>query len=106
MSFKDMKNTAPYQLTCLDHQTYMATHIPSAWHVVPGWSLENNVFDFMHNCFLGTGRIFFASSIRLLLERGCFDYHDAERDSSTMFGFITMEIHRDFKRVKLLGSDL
>jgi len=106
MNFKDMRAGASYQLTVLDHSTYMATHPPSPWHVVPGWSLTNTVFDFMHNCFPGTSRIFIASAIRLLLHHGVFDSYGVDRDSSAMFAYITMDIHKDFKDLKFLDVDL
>ena len=60
----------------------------------------------MHNCFLGTSRIFIASAIRLLLHHGVFDSYGVDRDSSAMFAYITMDIHKDFKDLKFLDVDL
>lgn len=105
MSYKDMSAGAPYQLTAVNHATYMATHQVSPWHVVPGWSLSNNVFDIMHNLFLGSGRIFIGSALRLMLEHGVFDSYGAERDSPTMFAHITLEIQKDYHDVKFLDFE-
>ena len=97
MNFKNFCRDPPYALTCLDHNTYMATHVPSPWSCVRGWTLTNCMFDFMRNCFLGSARVFIASSLRLLLEHGCFDSYNVDRESSAMFAFITMEIHKAFR---------
>ena len=57
MNFKDMRETAAYRLAPIDHNTYLATaNVLSPWRAVPGWTLESNVFDIMHNLFLGTGK--------------------------------------------------
>ena len=99
MNYKNMAANAPYRLSHLNHETYaaIATEV-SPWSSIPGWRLENNVFDFMHNCFLGTGKDFVASAIRLLLERGAFDGFHCERSSDLMFARITMEIQDTYKQ--------
>ena len=99
MNYKNMAADAPYRLSHLNHETYAAIAPEvSPWSSIPGWRLENNVFDFMHNCFLGTGKDFLASAIRLLLERGAFDGFDCERSSDLMFARITIEIQDTYKQ--------
>lgn len=100
MNFKNMSPNAPYQLAVMDHATYMATATVSEWHVVPGWHLHNCVFDVMHNLFLGVGRDYIASSVRLLMEKGVFDEPGMERSSTEMFGRVTLGIHDMFKEHK------
>ena len=100
MNFKNMSPNAPYQLAVMDHATYMATATVSEWHVVPGWHLHNCVFDVMHNLFLGVGRDYIASSVRLLMEKGVFDEPGIERSSTEMFGRVTLGIHDMFKEHK------
>ena len=104
MNFKDMSEQAPYRLAELDHATYMLTHVPSCWSTVPGWTLHTTVYDIMHNLFLGTGKDAVASSLRLMLEKGCFDHYGPPRDSDEMFAKITEEIHAGFKVSKFFGS--
>ena len=105
MNYKNMAANAPYRLSHVNHETYaaIATEV-SPWSSVPGWRLENNVFDFMHNCFLGTGKDFVASAIRLLLERGAFDGFECERSSDLMFAKITMEIQDTYKQHGFLST--
>ena len=99
MNYKNMAANAPYRLSHLNHETYAAIAAEvSPWSSIPGWRLENNVFDFMHNSFLGTGKDFVASAIRLLLERGAFDGFQCERSSDLMFARITMEIQDTYKQ--------
>ena len=106
MNFKDMSLQAPYRLAEMDHATYMLTHVPSCWSTVPGWTLHTTVYDIMHNLFLGTGRDVVASSLRLMLETGCFDHYGVPRDSDSMFAKITEEIHASFKASKFSGGIL
>ena len=101
MNYKNMDKDAPHAFTELDHTTYMATHTPSPWHVLSGWTLQTCVFDFMHSCFLGSAKDFIPSVLRALVEKGCFDAFGCERGSSEMFARITMEIHDTFKENKL-----
>lgn len=99
MNFKNMARDAPYRLTNINHATYLATASQvSPWSAIPGWELESTVFDVMHNLFLGSGRDFLGSAIRLLLEHGAFDAYGVERSSPAMFAQITLEIHDTYKR--------
>lgn len=99
MNFKNMATDAPYRLTNINHATYLATTSQvSPWSAIPGWELECNVFDVMHNLFLGSGRDFLGSAIRLLLEHGAFDAYGVQRSSHDMFARITLEIHDTYKQ--------
>lgn len=102
MNFKNMCENPPYALTEINHSTYMATHHPSPWHEVAGWTLHSTVYDFMRNVYLGSAKIFIASAIRFLLEKGVFDSFGWERDSLNMFSSITLSIQDTFKRNKPL----
>ena len=103
MNYKNMAANAPYRLSHLNHETYVAIAPQvSPWIAVPGWQLQNNVFDFMHNCFLGSGKDFIASALRLLLEHGSFDDYDCARSSDQMFAKITLEIHEKYKQYGFL----
>lgn len=105
MNFKDMRETAAYRLAPIDHNTYLATaNVLSPWRAVPGWTLESNVFDIMHNLFLGTGKPFIASCVRVMLETGVFDRHGLRRASADMFARITLEIHDVFRAHEPLGD--
>ena len=101
MNFKNMSEDAPYRLAEMDHTTYMNTQLPSCWSVVPGWTLHTTVFDIMHNLFLGTGRDIVGSSLRIMLEKGCFDHYGVRPDSDEMFAYITQEVHSDFRSNQL-----
>ena len=104
MNYKNMSPLAPYQLAVMDHDTYMATAMVSEWHIVPGWHLHNCVFDIMHNLFLGCGRDYIASGVRLLMEGVVFDEPGIERGSVDMFGRVTLGIHDMFKQHKFTGE--
>ena len=98
-----MGKDPPYQLAEINHETYVATQRPlSPFMVVPGWTLHTCVFDVMHNLFLGAGRDFGASAIRLLLEKGVFDSYRCQRHSNEMFQHLTMDLHQTFADHKLL----
>ena len=84
----------------MDHETYMATQVPSCWASVPGWTLHTTVFDIMRNLFLGCGRDLVASCLRVMLEKGCFDHYGVPRCSDEMFVNINLEISADFKANK------
>lgn len=102
MNYKNMNASAPYALATMDHCTYMHTQVVSEWAVVEGWTLHTCVFDVMHNLFLGTGRDFVPGCLRVLLERGCFDWYGVARDSNEMFANITMEIRQTYRDHKFL----
>ena len=104
MNYKNMGPDAPYRLASMDRQTYMATQTPSEWAVVPGWHLRNCVLDIMHNLFLGTGKDYIASGVRVMIEKGFFDDLGVQRGSSDMFARITLGIHDTFKQHKFLGQ--
>lgn len=101
MNYMDMGAKPPYELAVIDHATYMAmTPKISPWNAVEGWTLHTCVFDIMHNLFLGTGRDFVASSLRVLLEKGYFDDLCDDRESLEMFAQITLLIQQSFKERK------
>jgi hypothetical protein len=102
MNYKNMGPHAAYRLAPMDHATYMATQEVSEWSCVPGWHLHTCVFDIMHNLFLGTGRVYIASGVRVLIEKGFIDKPGVERNSDAMFAEITMGIHDTFKRNRFL----
>jgi hypothetical protein len=106
MNYKNMGPNAPYRLAPMDHATYMATETVSEWSCVPGWHLHTCVFDIMHNLFLGTGKIYIASGIRVLIEKGFFDKPGIERGSDDMFAEITHGIHETFKQHKFLEQTI
>ena len=60
----------------------------------------------MHNLFLGTGKIYIASGIRVLIEKGFFDKPGIERGSDDMFAEITHGIHETFKQHKFLEQTI
>ena len=102
MNYKNMGPHAAYRLAPMDHATYMATQPMSEWSCVPGWHLHTCVFDIMHNLYLGTGRVYIASGVRVLVEKGFFDKEGIERNSDMMFAEITMGILDTFKRNQFL----
>ena len=102
MNYKDMSQNPAYKFAKMDHITYMRTQVVSEWSVVQGWTLHTCVFDTMHNLYLGSGRDYMACAVRVLVEKGCFDSYGVPRDSDDMFARITMEVHEDFQKHKLL----
>lgn len=102
MNYKNMGPSAPYRLAPMDHATYMANEVVSEYSQIAGWHLHNNVLDIMHNLFLGTGRDFIASGVRVLIEKGYFDKPGLARGSYDMFVEINLAIHETFRQHRFL----
>lgn len=102
MNYKNMGPSAPYRLAPMDHATYMANEVVSEYSQIAGWHLHNNVLDIMHNLFLGTGRDFIASGVRVLIEKGYFDKPGLARGSDDMFVEINLAIHETFRQHRFL----
>ena len=101
MNYMNMAEAPIYELAGIDHITYMATTPQvSPWNLVEGWTLHTCVYDLMYNLFLGCGRDFVASSLRVLLEKGYFDGLWHERECNEMFSKITLLIQEAFRNHK------
>lgn len=81
--YTNLDKHAPYSLTQLSHQLYLAldSHSLSPWRAVPGWTLESCGWDLLHNIYLGVGRDLFASVLRALFLEGWYqDYGNTEEE--------------------------
>ena len=103
MNFKNFGPDKAWPLTRINHRMYVA--MPgelSPWRVVPGWSLESNTFDFMHNLYLGSGRDLLASTFKALIQRGVYS-HLPETDMDSILAFLQEEMIRDCSMLGFLG---
>ena len=98
MNYKNMESLPAYELTEINHATYLATHKPlSPFLKVEGFSLHTCVYDVMHNLYLGCGKHYLASGLRVLLEKGFFDSFGHARATDEMFAKIMEDVHDTFK---------
>ena len=75
LTYMDFADDAIHLLTQVSHEHYMEfTRAVSAFAMIPGWRLERNLFDFMHNTSLGTDRDFAPSMIFDLEKLGSLNY--------------------------------
>lgn len=103
MHFKNVGPSAAWPLTLVDHSKYLA--MPgqlSPWRTVPGWTLESCVFDFMHNCYLGTARDLIGSGLRCLIYRGIYD-HLGFHQLDDILAHIQVEMIDDCSKAGFLG---
>ena len=71
----DHSTNARWRDTLVDHEKYLLQTPPpfqSPWLRHPGWSLDRNVRDLMHNVFIGTGNDICASIVKELCDEGMF----------------------------------
>lgn len=68
--------TARWRDTLIDHDKYVRqtqAGMLSPWMKHPGWRLDRNIRDLMHNVFVGgTGNDICASVIKELCDEGCY----------------------------------
>lgn len=102
MNYRNFTDSAAYGLTVLSHEQYVmierrAKGSASQWMSMPGWRLENNVYDMMHCVFLGTGRDLVGSGLRVLIEHGA--YADVPRgDFNKLLAHVHCEMRDDCKK--------
>ena len=83
MSYRNFGTSAAWPMTELNHEGYLVRDAASLspWLCMPGWRLETLAFDWMHMCYLGSGRDLLGSGIRVLILEGVFDHISGDLDA-------------------------
>ena len=103
MCYKNLGNSAAWQYTEIDHESYVKMGGKlSHWMVLPGWRVETVALDAMHNIFLGTAKDLVGSSIRTLLLYGAFG-HVAEGEVDAKLRAVQKEMVASCKDAGFLG---
>ena len=70
LDYRNITESAVWPLTGISHDTYMRldTTSLSPWKNMPGFHFHTISYDWMHNCYLGTGRDLCASAIKVLID--------------------------------------
>ena len=69
----------------------------SAWCALEGFTFDTVGFDFMHNCFLGTGKDLIGSGLKLLIQQNVFEDVEGNDDLDRLLGSVHREMVRDCK---------
>ena len=74
MLYKNFSPTKAWDLTLIDRPGYVLRErlSLSPWLCMEGFQIERMSYDFLHNMYLGTGRDFFASGLKTLVEWGVY----------------------------------
>ena len=104
LHYTNMAEDAGYSMSKISHNLYLnmdASNL-SPWRNVRGWRLETCSWDLLHNVYLGVGRDFFASVLRILFIQGHF--RDFGNDESVVLKKITLEMRQCYREHGLFGQ--